>query len=87
MQADPLPSIPWIEIISAGGHALRLAQRGYAVTGVDRSTAMLAEARQEAARSGITRTRGQAEWSGQGLEFLAGTCAAWTWANCTTPRS
>ena len=55
-----------------GGHALRLAQRGYVVTGVDRSAAMLAEARQEAERSGITRTRGQAEWSGQRLEFFSG---------------
>ena len=53
-----------------GGHALRLAQRGYAVTGVDRSAAMLAEARHEAERSGITRTCGQAEWSEQSLDFV-----------------
>ncbi len=32
-----------------GNHTLRLAQRGYAVTGVDRSPEMLAEARQKAA--------------------------------------
>ena len=32
-----------------GNHSIRLAQRGYAVTGVDRSLQMLAEARQKAA--------------------------------------
>ena len=55
-----------------GGHALRLAQRGYAVMGVDRSAAMLAEARQEAERSESTRTGGQADRSDQRPEFVLG---------------
>lgn len=40
-----------------GGHALRLARRGYAVTGVDRSAAMLAHAR-AAAEPGTTFAEG-----------------------------
>lgn len=34
-----------------GGHALRLAQRGYRVLGVDRSASMIAQARNKASRS------------------------------------
>ncbi|MBI4718333.1 MAG: class I SAM-dependent methyltransferase [Planctomycetes bacterium] len=34
-----------------GGHALRLARRGYRVLGVDRSASMIAQARNKAARS------------------------------------
>lgn len=36
-----------------GGHALLLAQRGYAVTAVDRSAAMLQTGRDKAARAGL----------------------------------
>jgi len=35
-----------------GGHALRMARRGYAVTGVDRSPAMLEQARRKGGESG-----------------------------------
>jgi SAM-dependent methyltransferase len=37
-----------------GGHALLLAQRGYAVTAVDRSAAMLQTGRDKAARAGLS---------------------------------
>lgn len=36
-----------------GGHAVRLAQRGYRVVGVDRSEAMLGLAREKAAKAGV----------------------------------
>ena len=39
-----------------GNHAIPLAQRGYAVTGVDRSEAMLAIARTKAATAGVAPT-------------------------------
>lgn len=48
-----------------GGHALPLACRGYAVTGVDRSQAMLAEAQRKA--EALVRDQGSAAWN-----FLVG---------------
>lgn len=40
-----------------GGHAARLVQKGYAVTGVDRSAAMLSAARRRALEPGVARER------------------------------
>jgi len=37
-----------------GRHAIEMARRGYAVTGIDLSAGMLAEARQAAAQAGVT---------------------------------
>lgn len=44
-----------------GNHAIPLTQRGYAVTGVDRSEAMLALARAKAERAGVTPIFGTAD--------------------------
>ena len=54
-----------------GGHALPLAQRGYVVTGVDRSAEMLAEAHRKANQTTVRFSQGDARYLDLGCTFDA----------------